>query len=72
MASRWKPFTFYDTFNDTFDSNRGHRKISVPESRIINFTVLQAPEIDLDQHEDHVVVECEGEFDNWGIMDDQG
>ena len=53
MASGWKPFTFYDTFNDTFDSNRGHRKISVPESSIINFTVLQVPEIDLDQHEDH-------------------
>src|SRR5262245_30375054 len=53
MASKRKPFTFYDTFNDTFDSNRGHLKISVPESLIINFTVLQAPEIDLDQHEVH-------------------
>ena len=53
MASKRKPFTFYDTFNDTFDSNCGHRKISVPESPIINFIVLQAPEIDLDQHEDH-------------------
>jgi hypothetical protein len=21
MASGWKPFTFYDTFNDTFDSS---------------------------------------------------
>jgi hypothetical protein len=20
MASEWKPFTFYDTFNDTFDA----------------------------------------------------
>jgi len=49
MASKRKPFTFYDTFNDTFDSNRGHRKISVPESPIINFTVLQAPEIDSNQ-----------------------